>query len=238
MDTNILLIVIAIFAEAAGTFTGFGATTILLPAATFFMPLKEAIVAVSLFHFFGTGFRTLFFARKINIKIALIFGIPSLIFSIIGATLLSRFDANILTKIVGAALILYAFYSLVKEKIRLPRNNFLLAGGGVMVGFLAGLIGTAGAMRGAFLTAWNLAPEVYLGTGALMGIGADASRVAVYYRAGMFSFMSSQTVIILLVIALIGTTIGKILVTKTNKKAFAKFIFWALALAGTRLLFI
>lgn len=233
-----MFVVSAVIAEAVGTFTGFGAVTILLPIATLFMPVKEAIVSVSLFHLFGTSFRVLFFARKINLKVALIFGIPSLIFSIIGASLLAYFDANILTKIVGAALIAYAFYSLLKERIKLPRSNFFLAGGGAVVGFLAGLIGTAGAIRGAFLTAWNLAPEVYLGTGALMGIGADAARVAVYFKSGMLSFINNQTVIALLVIALVGTTIGKILVKRTKEKIFTKFIFVALILAGVRLLIV
>jgi len=238
VELNILFIVSAIIAEAVGTFTGFGAVTILLPIATFFMPVKEAVVSIALFHLFGTSFRTLFFARKINLKVALVFGIPSLIFSAIGATFLSNFDTNTLTKIVGGALILYAFYSLLKEKIKLPKSNFILASGGSVVGFLAGLVGTAGAMRGAFLTAWNLAPEVYLGTGALMGLGADAARVAVYYKGGMLSFLGNQTVIILLVIALIGTTIGKILVVRTKEKIFTKFIFIALTLAGARLLFL
>ena len=136
MPQSLLFIIAAVFAEAIGTFTGFGATTILLPIATFLMPLKDAIVLVGLFHLFGTGFRTLFFARKVKLNIALIFGLPSLIFSYLGASFLKEVSADTLTRIIGAALILYAFYSLFGQKIKLPKSNVLLAGGGELWGLL------------------------------------------------------------------------------------------------------
>ncbi|SRR5260221_1241030 len=236
MSVGIVFIISAIIAESIGTFTGFGATTILLPIATFLMPLKTAIVLVSLFHFFGTTFRTIFFARKINLKIALLFGIPSLIFSIIGASLLSSIDPIILTRLVGILLIIYAIYSLFKEKIVLPKSPALLVGGGSFVGFIAGLIGTAGAVRGAFLTSWNLSPEVYLGTGALMGLGADTARVGVYLKDGLLQF-NARLFLILALAALTGTLIGRFLVKRTKANAFTKIVFLALVLAGARLLF-
>lgn len=233
----LIFLISAFFAEAVGTFTGFGATTILLPIATFLMPLKEAIVLVGVFHFFGTAFRTLFFARKINLKIAILFGVPSLIFSYIGATLLSQVDPVLLTKVVGGLLIIYAVYNLFKEKIRFPKSSTLLVSGGAVIGFIAGLIGTAGAMRGAFLTSWGLSPEVYLGTGALMGLGADATRVLAYYNEGLTGFINLQTILILILIAFGGSLLGRTIVGKTKKNVFSKIIFIALTLAGLRLLF-
>ena len=237
MLPNFLFLIAAVGAETVGTFTGFGAVTILLPIATFMMPLREAIVLVSVFHLMGTFFRTLFFVRKINLKIALLFGIPSLIFSAIGASLLPTIDLPILSKIVGVALVAYAFYSLIRERVSLPKTNMALVGGGAAVGFVAGLIGTAGAVRGAFLTSWNLPPAVYLGTGALMGLGADAARVAVYTGSGLIKF-EPILFISLGVAALIGTIIGKFLVVKTKEKIFARIIFIALVAAGLRLILI
>lgn len=234
----IIFLLAALVSETVGTFTGFGATMILLPIATFLMPLKDAIVIVGVFHLFGTAFRTLFFARKVNFRIALLFGIPSLIMSFIGGSLLANVDASILTKIVGVALIIYAFYSLFKEKVKLPRSSALLVSGGGIVGFVAGIIGTAGAMRGAFLTSWSLSPEVYLGTGALMGLGADASRVVAYWNSGLLTGLTGELFILLILVALLGTVLGKILVTRTKEKTFGKVVFAALLLAGLRLLFL
>jgi uncharacterized membrane protein YfcA len=92
-------------------------------------------------------------------------------------------------------------------------------------------------MRGAFLTSWGLSPEVYLGTGALMGLGADATRVLAYYNEGLTGFINLQTILILILIAFGGSLLGRTIVGKTKKNVFSKIIFIALTLAGLRLLF-
>lgn len=231
-----LFLFAALVAEIIGTFTGFGTTTILVPASSFFIPLKEAIVLVGLFHFFGTFWRALFFFRGIDWKITLLFGIPALIFAGVGASLLATVDVRLLTRILGVLLILYAAYSLTKHKITLPRHPALLAGGGTLVGFLAGLVGTAGAIRGAFLSSWEIKKDKYLGTGAAMGLGADLARVAVYQQTGLLELNIALTVP-LAATALIGTFLGYRMVKVTRQQTFAKIVFIALILAGIRFLY-
>lgn len=233
----IFFLLAALVAEIIGTFTGFGTSTILVPASSFFIPLKEAIVLVGLFHMFGTFWRTLFFARGIDWKITLTFGIPALVFAGVGASLLAAVEVTILAKLLGILLIIYATYSLTQHKITLPAHPLLLAGGGTLVGFLAGLVGTAGAIRGAFLSSWNIKKDIYLGTGAAMGLGADIARVAVYQQTGLLQFDAALTVA-LAVTALVATFLGYRIVKVTKQETFAKIIFVALILAGIRFLFI
>lgn len=230
-----LFLILAFLAEIVGTFTGFGTTTILVPLASFFMPLREAIVLAGLFHLFGTIFRTIFFIKGINLKITFIFGIPALIFSYLGALFLSTIDVNILSKLLGIALIIYASYSLLAHQMSLPKNPLILAGGGSVVGFLAGLIGTAGALRGVFLTAWNLPRDVYLGTGAAMGLGADAARVLSYYQNGLLK-SDFNLVITLAIVALVSTFLGYKAAKFTKQKIFTKIVLIALILAGIKFL--
>lgn len=225
----------AFFAESVGTITGFGATTILVPLSALFIPLKEAIVLVSLFHFFGTFWRTLAFRRGINWQVAVIFGLPSLIFSAFGASLLSYAPITVIAKTLGVLLIVYAVIALFKKRILLPKHPLLLALGGGAVGFFAGLIGTAGALRGAFLTSWNLEKNVYLGTGAVMGLGADFVRVFVYQKTGLLTISPILT-IVLATVALLGTLFGRKLVGIAKQDTFAKIVFIALILAGIRFL--
>lgn len=228
-------LVAAFFAETVGTVTGFGATTILVPVSAFFIPLKSAIVLVALFHFFGTLFRSLAFRKGINWRVALTFGLPSLIFSAIGASLLAQSSPFLLSKILGVVLIIYALNGLFEHRLILPQNPFILSTGGAIVGFLAGLIGTAGALRGAFLTSWSLQKNVYLGTGAVMGLGADLIRVFVYQRTGLLE-LKPLVIFFLAVTALLGTLIGRKVVGLTKQAVFAKIVFVALILAGLRFL--
>lgn len=230
-----LFLIIALLAEIVGTFTGFGTTTILVPLASFFMSLPDAIVLAGLFHLFGTLFRTIFFIKGINLKITVIFGVPALITSFIGASFLPIIDVKLLSKLLGVALILYASYSLFEHQVRLPKNPLILAGGGSLVGFLAGLIGTAGALRGAFLTSWNLSRDVYLGTGAAMGLGADLSRVLSYYQSGLVK-SDFNLPVTLAIVALVGTFLGYKAVKFIQQKLFQKIVLVALILAGVKFL--
>ncbi len=230
-----LFLLAALIAEIIGTFAGFGATTVLLPLTLFLFPPKQAIVLVGAFHFLGTTFRTILFARSIHLRLALLFGIPSLVLAALGASLLPRIDPGFLTRLVGALIIFYALTGLLGRRLILPKHPLVVTIGGALVGFLAGLIGTAGALRGAFLTAWKLPPKVYLGTAAVMGLGADIVRVVIYQQTGLLQ-LTLPLFLTLATVALIGTYLGKTLAQKTQTQIFNRIVFLALLLAGLRLL--
>ncbi|MDO8488391.1 MAG: sulfite exporter TauE/SafE family protein [bacterium] len=238
MPSQLLIFLLVAFgAEVVGTVTGFGATTILLPVAALLYPLPQAIAYSALFHGLGTMWRSVFFARAVNWRITLYFGLASLAFAYLGARLLPLVDPHIIAKLLGIVLILYAGYSLVKHRLYLPRGEIYLIGGGVLTGFLAGLIGTAGALRGAFLTAWKLPKRTYLGTGAVMGLGADLLRLVAYRQDGLLN-VNQSLVLAFLLVALGGTVIGVKLVKLESSQSFSRIVLVALILAGIRFLLV
>lgn len=234
-DSYLIFIVTALLAEIIGTVAGFGASTVLLPVAALLYPLPTAIAYTALFHSIGTVWRTTFFARSINWKIAIMFGLPSLVMSYFGAGLLSSVSTELISRLLGMVLILFAVYSLVKHRLYLPRWEGYILGGGAVTGFLAGLVGTAGAIRGAFLTAWKLPKATYLGTGAVMGLGADATRIMVYYRDGLINY-DTVLLFIFFIVALVGTYIGTRFIKRTTSSFFNKIILLGLALTGINFL--
>lgn len=233
--TFVYFLAAALLAEVIGTIAGFGATTILLPIAAFLFPLPIAIAYSALFHSLGTMWRTVFFARKIDWKIALTFGIAALVFSYLGGRLLAVIETDIISKALGGTLIAYSLYSLVKHRLYLPKSWMFLVSGGVITGFLAGLVGTAGAIRGAFLTAWKLPKKVYLGTGAVMGLGADVFRLIAYHQDNLLPY-DWQLYAAFLAVAFVGTLLGFKLVENATSKLFARVVLVALVLAGVRFL--
>lgn len=52
---------------------------------------------------------------------------------------------------------------------------------GSFAGWLAGIIGTGGVIRGMALTALNLEKSIYIATSAGIDFGVDASRSVVYF---------------------------------------------------------
>ena len=104
--------------------------------------------------------------------------------------------------------------------------------GGAISGFLAGLIGTGGALRGAFLSAFNLSKEKYIATAAAIALAVDLTRLPVYLGEGFLDSRYYWFIPTLIVIALAGSFVGKQIVTQLPQAIFRKVVLLALLLVG------
>src|SRR3990167_6050456 len=145
---NILLFFAAFASEVIGTMAGFGSSTIFLPLALLFVDFQTALVLVAFLHIFGNLGRISFFRHGLDKSLIIKFGIPSVILTIIGALLVSHISQDLLKGILGIFLIGFASYSLLRENFAVSPSTTNAIIGGSLSGFLAGLIGTGGALRG------------------------------------------------------------------------------------------
>ena len=182
---EILFFIFAFLSEIAGTMVGFGSSTIFFPLALFFVDFKTALVLVALLHIFGNIGRITFFQYGIDKKLFFLFGVPSITLTIVGASLVNYIPQEILKTTMGLFLLLFAATSLIRPSFKFPASKYNAIAGGGLSGFLAGLIGTGGALRGAFLSAFNLKKEVYIATAAAIALVVDIARVPIYF-AGSF----------------------------------------------------
>lgn len=77
------IVIVALIAEIAGTIAGFGSSSILLPLIHGKFPYEQAIALVAVYHIFGNATRLAMFWRKVNRRIVLLFGIPSIILTVV-----------------------------------------------------------------------------------------------------------------------------------------------------------
>lgn len=225
----------ALFAEIIGTMAGFGSSTILLPIALLFFDFKTALVLVAFMHLFGNLGRSAFFRKGIHWRVLLYFGSASVIATSIGALLVTHINQAALKGLLGVFLIIYGTVALTKFRLTLAsskRNMFI---GGSVSGFFAGLIGTGGALRGAFLTAFTLPKAQYIGTAAAIAFLVDITRIPVYLSSDLLAASHYWTLPVLFMLAIIGSFIGKKLVTKIPKQVFTKVVLACIMLAGVKL---
>lgn len=228
---QILFLVCAYFAEIIGTVAGFGSSTIALPLALFFFDFKTALVLVAFLHIFGNISRVSFFHQGLKVDFLIKFGLPSILASIVGALLVNFTSQTILKGALGIFLVVYATISFVEHiKIKNTKTNAIIGGG--FSGFLAGLIGTGGALRAAFLTAYGLPKISYVATMAVIAIGVDLTRLPVYLINGYLTQDFIWYIPALLFIALAGSYSGKILLQKIAQKEFRKFVLVAIFIIG------
>lgn len=227
-------LLLAFLADAAGTVAGFGSSTLLMPFALLFFDFPTALVLVGFAHLFGNLGRVSFFRRGLDMRLLVAFGIVSVAASFAGAALVPRIPQPLLKGVLGAFLIGFAALSWKGERQRLPATDATAVAGGALSGFFAGLIGTGGALRGAFLTAYRLPKETYIATAAAIAIATDLTRIPVYLASGTFAGGHWPIVAALLPISILGTWVGKRLVDRIPQAAFRKIVLVALALIGAK----
>lgn len=125
MLENLPLYISALIAEIAGTISGFGSSSILLPIAHQLFDYKTAIILVAIYHIFGNTSRLTLTYKHWDKQIFFLFGIPSVIATVIGASLIGSIDSNILKIILAVVLILFALYSLWKPSFQVEATPLI-----------------------------------------------------------------------------------------------------------------
>ncbi|MBI4152315.1 sulfite exporter TauE/SafE family protein [Candidatus Woesearchaeota archaeon] len=223
----------AFFSEIVGTLAGFGSSTLFLPIALFFFDFRTALILTAIFHFSGNIGRIAFFRRKIDKKLLLFFGLPSVVLTLAGALFVNYVSQPVLKLILGLFLGGYVLLVWNGRFTLTPTKRNSIIGGGLS-GFLAGLIGTGGALRGAFLTAFRLEKAAYIATAAVISLAVDLTRIPIYWKSGFLPDELVYFIPILFVIALAGSFIGTKIVRRIPQPRFKKWVLIALGLVSLK----
>ncbi|HEV2842823.1 MAG TPA: sulfite exporter TauE/SafE family protein [Chthoniobacterales bacterium] len=228
----ILFFLLAFASEIMGTVAGFGSSVFFVPLAGFFFGFHEVLVLTSILHVFSNASKLVLFGRDVQWRLLFLLGIPSTLCVILGAYLSTKLEFKFTALILGLFLIWFSVFFLVRPKARFSPTPVNAVSAGGVAGFLAGLIGTGGAIRGLALGAFDLEKNVFVATSAAIDSGVDFSRMIVYLRSGYLTRELYWFVPVLLVIAFSGSYVGKILLSKIQQKSFRKIVLFLILLIG------
>ncbi len=147
----VFVLIIAFTAAMIATITGFGSATILTPFVAMAIDIKAAIVLVAFFHFANNLTKFALMRKSINLRLVLVYGLPSVISALVGAWIFGSVDVSLITLFFSIFLVTFSLYSIFKPKIRIPEKDIILGIGGLISGLTSGLIGVGGAIRSMFL---------------------------------------------------------------------------------------
>jgi uncharacterized protein len=210
----------AFFAEIIGTISGFGSSILFVPLASLFFDFKAVLAITAVFHVFSNLSKIYLFKTGIQKEIVLKLGIPAVAFVIIGALLTKIIPQKEIEILMNVVLISLSIYLIFNSEKKLDENNKNLILGGVASGFLAGLVGTGGAIRGLVLTAFSLEKNAFLATSAFIDLGVDFSRALVYIWSGYFLKQFLIFIPFLILISISGSFIGKLILNKIPQHYF------------------
>ena len=165
------------------------------------------------------------------------FGIPGIIASYFGASLAISAPPDALLRILGAFLIAYVILLAIKPAFKLAQNNLAAISGGTFSGFLAGVLGIGGAIRGLFLSAFDLPKAVYIFTSGAIALGIDSTRLITYYLGGaQLESTLLWGMLIFIPASFVGAGIAKRMVDKIPQNKFRIVVASFLFLVGVKLL--
>ncbi len=232
-----LFFITAFVTIVIGTVAGFGTSTIFLPIALLFVDFKTALVLVAISHFSGNIGATTFFRHGLDRRLILLFGVPSIFLTIVGAYLAIYIPQNILQIVLGTFLFIFSIYSLLRPNFRVSPEKINTIVGGSLSGFLQGLVGIGGPLRGAFLISYNLDKFKYIATLAAIAVIVDATRIPIYLANNLLESQFYYFIPLIAIIGIAGSYTGKKIVNKIPQGMFKKVILVGIALASLLLIY-
>ncbi|NTU58267.1 MAG: sulfite exporter TauE/SafE family protein [Chlorobiaceae bacterium] len=229
---HILFFLTAFLSEIAGTIGGFGSSVFFVPLAGLFFNIHTVLALTSILHVFSNTSKLIIFRKNIDLQLFLLIGIPSMVFVIFGAYLSTKIDTKYVELAMSVFLIAFSVLLYIFPDMSLtPDKPNAIAGGG-LAGFLAGLIGTGGAIRGLTLTAFNLEKGMFVATSAAIDFGVDVSRLGIYLNHSFLERDYYWYIPVLILVAISGSYIGKLLLKNISQKYFRKIVLIFIFLIG------
>jgi uncharacterized protein len=217
---NIVFLLLALIAEILGTIGGFGSSVFFVPFANFYFDFHTVLGLTALFHLSSNLSKIYLFRKGLDKKIILNIGIPSILFVIIGGILSKYIDSLFLQIGLSVFLISFSLLFLIKKELVFKTGKRETWIGGSLSGFLAGVLGTGGAIRGLTMAAFNLEKSIFVATSAAIDMGIDLSRSVVYFYNGYLNKTTILYIPFLLVIGFVGTFVGKYILSKISQVNF------------------
>ncbi|MFK2818591.1 sulfite exporter TauE/SafE family protein [Flavobacteriaceae sp. LMIT009] len=231
-DINYVFLLLALVAETVGTIGGFGSSVFFVPLGNFYFDFYSVLGLTAIFHLSSNLSKIFLFKKGLNKRLLLYIGIPSVIFVVLGGMISKFLNTYFLEIFLGIFLVGLSIFFLIKSKIIVHAKNKNAIIGGTLSGFSAGLLGTGGAIRGLTMAAFNLEKSIFIATSAFIDFMIDFSRTFVYYNNGYIHKHDLKYVPFLLVIGLIGSFIGKKVLTYIPQSKFRRLSLFFILFIG------
>jgi len=219
----VLLSIAAFLAAAISGAAGFGGALLLLPVLIASVGTEQAVPLLTLVQLIGNLSRVGFGFKQIKWKPVGMFLIGAVPLCVAGALLFAELPKTIINRCIGAAILLFTILKL-SGVLKLKPGNFLLIVGGGLVGFLSGLVGSAGPLGAVIFLTLGLPPVAYIASEATTALVMHGVKTVVYQ-----STLTIEPKVWLLaglmgLAMILGTWVSKKVIERLDPKKFQLFV--------------
>ena len=232
---NVILPFATLIASALSGTVGFGGAILLLPILTGAVGVAKAVPILTVIQIVGNASRVFFAHNDIDwpaVRAYLITGVP---FAMLGAYSFVSAPKAMILRVIGVAILLFIALKLVGlNKWRVQRKDLPVVG--ALVGYISGLIGTAGPIGAVVFMSLNLSPLAYISTDAFSSLVMHVVKSSVYHGAG--SCMSADVLLmsVMCITTIVGTYIGTKIAARIPKQAFQYAVITLVAISALQMI--
>jgi len=209
----------AFFAAAISGVAGFGGALLLLPLVAATVGVQKGVPLLTVVQLLGNLSRAGFGFKQIKWKPVGLFLLGGVPFCILGAFSFVELPKEIVTRVIGAIILLAVALQYFGE-FKFKAGPKVLIAGGAVVGLISGMVGSSGPISAAIFLTLKLKPVAYIASDATTSLVMHALKTAVYQHYIDFDreFWILAAVMGIAVIA--GTWVGKKIVENMPQKKF------------------
>lgn len=228
----LLFFALTLIAEILGTLGGFGSSLFFVPLSQFFFDFQTVLALTGILHVFSNSSKIWLFRKSIDWKVTLWLGGSSMLLAIAGAIATRFVSFQYASLTLGVFLMTFSAFLFVKPLFSISPSvkNSILSGSAA--GFLAGFIGTGGAIRGLALASFNLEKNFFVGTSAIIDFGVDLSRTIIYLEGDYLQKSEYLYIPLLLIAATLGSYLGKVILNRIDQDKFRRITLALIFLTG------
>lgn len=230
---EVVSLFIAAFAAAAiSGAAGFGGALLLLPLLVATVGVTQAVPLLTIAQLIGNLSRAGFGFTQIHWKPVGWFLLGAIPLSILGAMSFVQMPKEWVTRAIGAAilvLVVLKYLGLLKRK----SGRAVLIGSGGVVGFLSGLVGSAGPLGAAIFLSLGLPPVAYIASEATTALAIHGVKTVVYQHYIVLDRAFWLLAVLMGIAMVLGTWSAKRVIERMPLEIFQRFVALLLvAIAG------
>ncbi|MEL7602913.1 MAG: sulfite exporter TauE/SafE family protein [Bacillota bacterium] len=214
---------------------GFGGALLLLPVVTACVGAELAVPVLTIAQFIGNLSRMALGFREIDWRSVGLFSITAMPLSALGAFGFSVLPKDIVTRCIGAALILLVLAKTFK-KLELKNCKRTMLIGGAVTGLVSGLAGSGGPIGAAAFLTLGLPPVAYIASEAATATAMHLLKTAIYSKLVGIDATALLTGLAMGAAMLAGTFAANRIIRKMEKGKFQKYVALLLCVVGAYML--
>ncbi len=210
---------------------GFGGALLLLPVVTACTGAELAVPVLTLAQLIGNLSRMGFGFRQIDWKSAGLFSVTALPLAALGAFGFSFLPKDIVTRCIGAALILLVLAK-ASHKLELKSGKSTMLVGGAITGLVSGLAGSGGPIGAAAFLTLGLPPVAYIASEAATATAMHLLKTVIYSKFVGIDLAALLTGVAMGAAMLAGTFAANRIIRNMEKGKFQKYVALLLCVVG------